>query len=273
MKQLRDKLAADLVTPRPLTEQVVRALLDRCELQSNEVADYMAAQGADWDEPLVDMIFSPIYTPTWSDRARYVTDRERVEVTPQLIALLVRELDDLQLAGQYPYENGTITMRVPGVLIERWVERLQLQVKLSSRVTQAIEATIPTDAQDMVKALAGAPAWQAAGREDILTGFLTGFSLTGRFTLPKFEYLTGLVHTYRPRDLSHFAHQVDALVTSYQDERDEHFFDAHLKEAYGAEGGLAPTHDGYATERKQHIALASQLQQDLADLASLESSG
>jgi len=154
-------------------------------------------------------------------------------------------------------------------MIDRWVRRLNLEVKVPERIKQAIEATIPRDAQAAVKALTGHPAWRARGREEILIAFLTGFSRSGRFFLEKFEYLTGLMHTYRPVDVADFGRQVDTLIQSYHEESGDHFFDAHLKEVYGPEGGMDPVQDSYGQDRKRQLALATQIQQDLAEFSAV----
>ena len=267
MKQLRDKLIADLTETRILTDHVSRTLMDRCELQSNEVREFLEQQGADLDEALVDTIFSPMYTPSWEDRARYTADRERLEITPLVISLMVQELVDQKLTATYQYEDDTISMPLAEVNIDRWVRRLRLDAKVDENILRAIEATVPTEDQDMVKALVGHNAWLAPGRSDILLAFLTGFAKTSRFSVEKFEYLTGLMQTYRPKDVGHFAQQIDALIRSYHEEKNEHFFDNHLKEVHEVTGGGAmPVQNSYAQDRGRQLFLATELQADLAEM-------
>jgi len=265
MKQLRDKLIADLTATRPLTEQVVRTLMDRCELRSDEVKSFLAKGVEAVDESLLDTIFSPMYTPDWHDRARYVEDRERLTLTPAVLTAIVDDLAGEGITASYLYEDGTVQMALPEVVIDRWVRLLNLDVTVPERLQQAVEATIPKDDQAAVKALTGDPAWRGPGREEILITFLTVFSRTGRFSLEKFECLTGLVHTYRPKDVAHFARQIDALIQSYHEESGEHFFDAHLKEVYGPEGGMSPVRDPHGAGRQRQLSLATQIQQDLAE--------
>ncbi len=267
MKQLRDKLVRDLIEPRLMTDHVSRSLMDLCELQSNEVQAFLRDRSADLDEALIDTIFSPMYTPGWEDRARYVVDRERVEnITPMVIEVIIADLGREGLTATYTYEEDTVTMPLPEVMIDRWVRRLHLEVKVDERIIKAIEATIPTPSQAQVKALAGAPDWRAAGRDAILIACLTGYAQTGRFTIPKFEHLTGLIHTFRPRDLAHLSEQIDHLVQSYREDSGEHFFDSHLKEAYGPMGVNTPVKDNLTTDRQRQIALSTQIQDDLKDL-------
>jgi len=267
MKRLRDKLIADLTRTRPLTEQVTRTLMDRCEVRSDRIGEFLADGIARVDEATVDTIFSPMYTPDWRDRARYVEDLERVTITPAVLSAVIDDLANSNLTAEYLYEDDTVAMPLPEVVIDRWVRRLHLEVRLPEKIRQAVEATIPKEAQDEVKALTGQPAWRAPDREEILIAFLTGFSRTGRFSVDKFEYLTGLVHTYRPRSVDHFRTQVDALIQSYHEESGEHFFDAHLKEVYGPEGGMNPVHDPYGDHRRRQITLATELKDDLAEFA------
>ncbi|MDH4229474.1 MAG: hypothetical protein OEW11_06980 [Nitrospirota bacterium] len=265
MKRLRDKLIADLTHPRPLTDQVVRALMDRCELQSNQIAAFLRERAADLEEAELDTIFSPMYTPSWSDRARYVEERERLDLSPAVLTAIIEDLSQGGLCAAYLYEEEMVSMPLPEVIIDRWVRRLHLEVTLPERISQAIEATIPTDHQAEVKALSGHADWHRDGREEILLAFLTGFARSGRFVPEKFEYLTGLIHTYRPRDVHHFAQQIEALLQSYHEENSEHFFDSHLKEAYGPAGGINPVRDTYGADRKRQMALATQLQHDLSE--------
>jgi hypothetical protein len=270
MKELLDKLITDLTETRPLTDQVVRALLDRCEIQSNEVKDFLADGVKRVDEAVVDTIFSPMYTPDWRDRARYVEDRERARITPAVIAAIIDDLARQGLTATYLYEDDQVTMELPEVMIERWVRRLHLDAEVPERVLRAVEATIPREDQAEVKALTGHPAWRATGREEILIAFLTGFSRSGRFSRAKFEYLTGLMHTYHPKDVADFGRQIEALIQSYHEESGDHFFDPHLKEVYGPEGGKSPVHDAHGQNRQRQLSMATELRQDLAEFSAVQ---
>ncbi|MDH5527728.1 MAG: hypothetical protein OEY97_10530 [Nitrospirota bacterium] len=266
MKRLRDKLIADLTETRPLSEQVVRTLMDRCELRSDEVGPFLSEQVPKEDDAVLDTALSPMYTPQLADRARYVEDRERLTITPAVLGVIIEDLAAANLTASYLYEEDTIHMPLPEVVIDRWVRLLHLEVRLPERVAQAVEATVPAECLAEAKALCGHTAWRGEGREDILLAFLTGFARTGHFLVDKFEYLTGLVHTYRPTDVRHFSQQLEALIKSYHEESNEHFFDAHLKEAYGHGGGTTnPVKDSYGNVRKRQMALATQLQGDLAE--------
>lgn len=265
MKRLREKLVADLTRTRPLTEQVVRSLMDCCELQSNQVAPFLADRSGELDEVLLDTIFSPMYTPSWADRARYVEDRERLTITPAVLEVIIEDLAQGGYTASYLYEEDTVAMPLPEVIIDRWVRRLHLEVRLPDRIRTAIEATTPTEDQAEVKALAGHPAWHMAEREEILVTFLTAFARNDSFSLPKFDYLTGLMHTYRPQDVGHFARQIETLIQSYHEESGEHFFDSHLKEAYGHNGSTLPVKDDYGRDRKRQLSLATQIQHDLVE--------
>jgi hypothetical protein len=267
MKRLREKLVADLTRPRPLTDQVTRTLMDRCELRSDRIVPFLADGIHKVDEATIDTIFSPMYTPDWHDRARYVEDVERVTITPAVLTAIIDDLAGAGLTAEYLYEDDTAPMRLPEVVIDRWVRRLHLEVRLPDKIRQAVEATIPKDAQAEVKALTGQPAWRGDHREGILITFLTGFSRTGRFSVDKFEYLTGLVHTYRPHSVDHFRSQVDALIQSYHEESGEHFFDPHLKEVYGPDGAMSPVHNPYGDHRQRQLSLATELKDDLAEFA------
>ncbi len=267
MKQLRDKLIQDLTDPKVMTDHVSRSLMDLCELQSNEVKDFLANRSGEIDEPLIDTIFSPMYTPDWNDRARYVEDRERVEnITPTVLEVIIDDLAAASLTATFHYEDDLVTMPLPEVMIDRWVRRLYLDVKVDDRILKAIEATVPTEFQSLVKALVGDSAWRAEGRDAILIEFLTSYARTGQFSGEKFEHLTGLVHSFRPRDLAHFTEQVDHLVQSYRDDNAEHFFDSHLKEAHGPLGVSSPVTDHLAEGRRQQIMLTTQIQEDLRAL-------
>jgi len=264
MKQLRDKLVADLTASRPLSSQVTQALVDRCELDSTAVCAYLGTRLPDEDEAVIDTVFSPMFTPTWSDRARYVEDRERVQVTDQVLTLLVDDLSRAHLQVTLEHEDSACPMVLPEVLIDRWVQRLHLDVTLSDPIRHAILATVPGADQAMAKALAGHAGWRAPGREAILLALLTAFAHRDRFSIPKFEYLTGLIHTFRPRDVAQFSTQVDALIQSYHEESGDHFFDSHLKETYGPGGGLTPVNDPHGRDRRRQLTLATQIQEDLA---------
>ena len=272
MKQLRDKLIQDLTSPKVMTDQVSRSLMDLCELQSNKVKDFLASHPDELDEALIDTIFSPMYTPDWHDRARYVEDRERVEnITATVLEVIIDDLAAASLVATYHYEDDVITMPLPEVMIDRWVRRLYLDVRIDDRILNAIDATVPTEFQALVKALVGHRAWRAEGRDSILIGFLTAYARTGHFSGDKFEHLTGLVHTFRPRDLAHFSEQIDHLVQSYRDDNAEHFFDSHLKEAHGPLGVSSPVTDHLANARSKQIMLTTQIQEDLRELSATPS--
>ncbi len=267
MKRLIEKLIADLSAERILTHQVVRSLLDRCEISSNEVADFLNGKAGEVDETTLDAVLSPIYTPDWTHRAHYVEDMERVEVTTQTVSLIVSELVQAGIQATYQYEDGTVTMPLPEVMIDRWVRRLHLDAAIPDRVRAAIDATVPNGDQAMIKAMAGHSAWGQAKREEILIAYLTGVAQNGQFSVPKFECLTGLMQTYRPKDMDHFMRQLDTLVQSYQEDKSEQFFDSHLKEAYGHTGSTDLSQNSHAETRQQQMTLATRIQQDLSAYA------
>jgi len=268
MKKLRDKLVADLTESKVIVDQVSRALLDSLELQSNQVRDYLESPDKLLEEVQADMIFSPMYTPSWEDRARYVEDRERVEISSTLIGVIIKDLVAEGVLATYLYEDETICMPIPEVLIDRWVRRLHLDIHIDKRILQAIEATIPNGSRASVKALSGDPAWLKPGCDEILIAFLTSYARTGRFSVSKFEELTGLMHTHRPRDLGHFHEQINGLMKSYQEDSGEHFFDSHLKEAHGPLGVADPVSNSQGDSRRLQIYLAAQIQEDLKELKS-----
>lgn len=264
MKQLIEKLTADLAAERVLTDQVVRTLLDRCELASNEIIDFL---GGTVDEAVLDEVLSPIYTPNWADRAHYVEDMERVSITGQTVTLIISELVQAKIQATYQYEDGSFSIPLPEVMIDRWVKRLHLDATVTDRVRAAIDATVPNGDQTVVKAMAAHTAWGQDNREAILIAYLTGVAQNGLFSVPKFECLTGLMQTYRPKDMDHFLRQLDTLVQSYQEEKTEQFFDSHLKEAYGHSGSTDLSRNSHAETRQQQMILATQIQQDLAQYA------
>jgi hypothetical protein len=228
-------LKQDLSAPRVMLEQVVNYLHDRFEAPSAELDIFFQEKFPKLEDYEVDLAFSPQCTPSWNNRLEYIPVLGAHHLLPEEVALVKQQLADAHLTMRFkaPDSGFEVDAPVHEVFIERYVNLLKLDQKISAPVYEAILALAPQEAHNEINLLAREEAWQSESRQQMLIAFLMAFKARNSFSTQKTSYLTNFMRTYRPSSLLDLERQFDSLIDSCKKDMENvsgrGFHDEYLK--------------------------------------------
>jgi len=200
MFALLELLAAELEKPRPLPPQVAKHLSGTYGVSLDGVGEFLAGKLPELEDYEVDLILSPVFTPSLQDQAVFAEHlgRESVpeEKWPSLVASLAARPIRAHLLGE---DREAVEVPLREVVIERYVRRLRLQGTISEEVFRLITAT-PAAVRPLLKAVARRAVWTRASRTEILRQFLARSS--AEHLAEDAPALLNLVETYEPADVA-----------------------------------------------------------------------
>lgn len=268
---LLKKLAEDLSRERVISPQVLEYISGHYHVGEADLADFFANRIPELEEYELDLIFSPLFTPTFEDKAGYAPILEAEALDAQEIRQTVQMLVEKPVYGHFlTPRRENIPMVLKDVMIERFVGRLSLDKPIHPDVYAAIEAAVPENSRPQVVTLARNSVWQDLWRQEMFKAFLTVFHKRHNFALEKVSYLTDFVRTYRPSGLEDLERQLESLIQSCRKDLESvqgrSFHDPHLKELYAdADAFNAAVREeerAVSASYQQMIAMAESLQQD-----------
>lgn len=202
MTDLTEVIAAELERPRPLPAQVVQHLEDVHEVLRGEAAAFLANQLGSLEEYEVDLILSPVFTPSLEDQAvvaGFLAARAVAEADwPALIASLLARPTRAHLRTE---DGQTVEIRLPEIILERYVRRLRLQGGLPEEILAALQPH-PASSRPLLCAIARRAIWSSPARREILARFLRVPATAD--TRADAIGLLRLVETYEPADRAEF---------------------------------------------------------------------
>jgi len=230
--QLTQTILTQLSTLKPIPRQVLDALMGQYELAEEAIPAFLVDTLPTLDDTELDLLLSPAFTPTLSDRQACIALLEDKALTPV-------DLQDLQTRclAQKPQSrlqipNGSIaTFLVPDVSVLRVIRLLQLTLAIDAMAYQQIHALVPEANKSLYLTLARETAW--TGREAMLNGFLPVVTQHQPHTM---RQLTDFVRTYRPTSLEELDKQLESYIRSCESDLNRagemSFHDERLKEKY-----------------------------------------
>lgn len=230
-----EMLKRDLSAPRVMLEQVANYLHDRFEAPSDELERFFTERFPKLEDYEVDLAFSPQYTPGWNNRLEYIPLLGAAHLAPKEVAEVKQRLLEAQLTTRFKSPDSSTEANAPvhEVFIDRYVNLLKLDQKLSKPVYEAIMALVPSDAHNELNLLAREEVWQSENRQQMLIAFLKAFQARNSFSTQKVSYLTNFMRTYRPSSLLDLERQFDSLIDSCRKDMDNvqgrGFHDEYLK--------------------------------------------
>lgn len=211
-----EMLKKDLSAPRIMLEQVVNYLHDRFEAPSAELDKFFKERFPKLEDYEVDLAFSPQYTPTWSERLEFIPVLGPHALSAEEVALVKQELNEAKLTTRFKAPDSRFEADAPvhEVFIDRYVNLLKLDQKISATVYDAIITLVPQEAHNEINLLAREDVWQSESRQQMLIAFLMAFKARHSFSTQKASYLTNFMRTYRPSSLLDLERQFDSLIDS-----------------------------------------------------------
>lgn len=270
-ERISKKLAEDLSEERPISRQVQEYITDHYGYSVDDLPRFCTEKVAELEDYELDLVFSPLFTPTLEDRAEYMPILAEGHLPKADIARITKELVERSIYGHFiTPDRQNIPMVLKDVSIERFVDRLYLERPIDESVYQAIEKTVPANDRPMTQVLARKPGWQDSWRKEMLKAFLETFEKRKNFNIGKVTYLTDFLRTYRPGCIQDLERQLESLIESCRKDLENvagrSFHDAHLKEVYAESEkpsmSVSEEEKTVTANYKQMIANADELLKD-----------
>jgi len=263
---LIEQLANDLSLERELIPQVAHYMLAHYEVLSEDVPKFLTERSGHLEEYELDLIFSPLFTPTLDDIERYIPLIEAHPVAEASLDELVDSLHALKLSAHFSDGFAKVVIPMPRVLILRFVRLLQLTVPLSRSIADLIDQHAVSGDCNRIKALARNRGWRRIQKEALLTEYLNGLPEDRPLTAQRFAFVTDFVASYRPKTLEHLAEQLAHMVESYRTDKDKYVYNEQLEDAQ-----LGRTNSRHCSReiRDFRVNMASEVRRDLGMTALL----
>jgi hypothetical protein len=200
MKALLDALATELERPRELTEQVIKHLAAAYGLEREAAGDFLVQRLPELEDYEIDLILSPLFTPTIHDQAIFAELLGIQSVLPERWPALVQQLRARPTAARI-LAGGEPPRLVPlrEVTIERYLKRLRLNGTISEALFSLISNLPPPAVRPLLKAVARRAIWDKEARYQILLCYLTATASVDDCRIDDALQLLQLMETYEPR--------------------------------------------------------------------------
>jgi hypothetical protein len=238
MDELFQLLAIELEKLRVLPPQVGRHLTATYGIGRDEIGAFVANELSKLEEYEIDLILSPVFTPSILEQAVVAEFLGREAVPPATISALINRLlarpTVARLAAEDGEEHGVVLQEVS---VARYVNRLRLEGSIPESLFDWIACAAVAD-QPLLKALARRSVWELPGRREILERFLE-FSLKspGSFRADSVALLR-LMEIYQPADRDELASRVPQWVDGLNRDLNvgsapKPFFNERVEELHG----------------------------------------
>ncbi|MBU6400141.1 MAG: hypothetical protein KGS61_07465 [Verrucomicrobia bacterium] len=201
MQVFLDAVARELQRPRPLLKQVADHLCSHYALARDQLATYLATELDGLEDYEIDLVFSPMFTPTLEDQAAFSDLLDTATLPAAEWPALIERLAARPVVGSVRVEHGQeVPVRLRPVVIARFVNRLNLEVALPAPLAKLLNSLPPAEDRPLLKALARRPVWQAEGRRQVLFQFLVATAGGDGYRREDLVTLLKWMETYQPRD-------------------------------------------------------------------------
>ena len=199
--EILEALATELERPRELTAQVIAHLCGNYGLERDALGRFLVSELARLEDYEIDLILSPLFTPTLADQAVFAErlGRDAIPVLqwPALIEQLVARPTHAQLVTS---DGGKHSVYLRDVTIERFVHRLRLEATLPEAIFKLIHQLPPAADRPLLLAVARRSIWENEARGQILVRFLTTALARDVYRRGDVVELLKLTEIYQPAD-------------------------------------------------------------------------
>lgn len=244
--------------------QVMNHLAGAHGISRDEAGTFVSSEMAALEDYEVDLILSPLFTPTLKDQSIFAGTLERdsipVEQWPGLIQQLVGRPTEAQLLDESGTSHGT---RLREVTIARYVNRLRLDGTIADDIFSSITRTPSSTNRSLLMAVARRAIWQSEPRRQILSVQLSHTDENEAEWIEDTVRLLSVMETYRPADLTELFRQIPHWIRVLQQE----IADAGAKPFFNER--VEELHGGGRDQRRQDNQRVIAKQQELAFLQRL----
>ena len=200
---LLETLVTELERPRELPAQVVKHLGGTYEISRDAIGGFLADDLPKLEDYEIDLILSPVFTPTLHDQAVLAELLGGESVPPEQWPALIRQIVARPTHAQLTIDGGqaqSVTFRE--VTVERYVRRLRLDATIPEPILKLLSHLPPAADRPMLKAVARRAVWEKDARHKIFVLYITNAANGDSYRLDDAMELLKLVETYQPSDAS-----------------------------------------------------------------------
>ena len=266
---LLEALVAELERPREITAQVVNHLIGTYGIDRGGVGAFLVSELPKLEDYEVDLILSPLFTPTLRDQSVFAVLLGRDSVPKSQWPGLIQQLVARPTRTQLVTDDGeTYSVPLREVTLERYVHRLRLEATISESLFKLLNHLPPAADCPMLKAIARRAIWENAVRQQILAGYLTSATSGDEYRLDDAVELLKVAETYEPADgaelLARIPHWQQVLREEINDAvSPKPFFNERVQEMHGGGRDQRPQNNSRVTAKENEMAFLERLQRVL----------
>jgi hypothetical protein len=268
-----DTLAAELERPRELTAQVVNHLVGTYGITRDNIGSFLTAELPKLEDYEIDLILSPLFTPTLHDQAVFAEMLGRDSVPSDQWPGLIQQLVARPAHAQFVTGEGqTHSAPLRDVTIERYVHRLRLEGTIPEPLFKLLNHLPPGTDRPLLKAVARRAVWENDSRREILVRYLTSAAGGDSYRLDDVVELLKLAETYQPADVQDLLARIPHWQQVLRQEINEAaspkpFFNERVQELHGGGRDQRRQDNTRITAKENERAFLERLQQVLAGSA------
>jgi len=236
---LLDALAAELERPREITAQVASHVIGTYGIDRGAVGEFLANELSKLEDYEIDLILSPLFTPTLRDQAVFAELLGRESVSRSAWPGLIQQLAARPTQAQLVSDDGlTHAVLLREVTLERFVHRLRLEATIPEPLFNLINHLAPVADRPMLKAIARRAIWETTGRQQMLMAYLTATAGGGEYRVLDAVELLKLAETYEPANVADLLSRIPHWQQVLRQEINEAanpkpFFNERVQEMHG----------------------------------------
>lgn len=258
-------LAGELERPRVLAPQVADHISSHYDVSRDQLGRFLSETLPGLEDYEVDLVLSPIFTPTLADQARLSDELDRRTLPASAWPDLVRALAARPTVAQLVTEDG-VSHGAPlrEVTIERFVNRLNLDQALPERFSRLLNSLPPAADRPTLKAVARRPIWREEARATVLFQYLLTTASGDGYQLAEVIQLLQWAETYQPRDIADLLDRIPAWEEVLRREinvasNPRPFFNDRVKEMHGGGRDQRGTNETLIASKRQALAFLSKI--------------
>jgi len=265
MKLFLDAIAAELAKPRPLLKQVADHLSSHHSASRDELGAFLAAEIEKLEDYEIDLIFSPLFTPSLDEQALYSDLLETAVLPAAEWPALVQALAARPTVARLTTEDG-VPHRVPlrEVTIERYVTRLNLDVRLPEPLAKMLATLPPAADRAWLRALARHAIWKLEPRREVLFHYLLKSTSDHFYQRADAAALLKLMETYQPLDAADIISRIPQWLEVLKKEMlaaasPKPFFSERVQELHGGGRDQRHQNEPFISAKERELAFLERL--------------
>jgi len=267
---LLESLARELERPRVVSLQVVDHLVGTYGLNRDAVGPFLLGELPKLEDYEIDLILSPLFTPTLCDQAIFAELLDCDSVPAGQWADLIQSLAARPTRAQFVTEDGqTHSVPLREVTIERYVHRLRLDASIPAPLFKLISHFPSAADRPLLKAIARRAIWENEPRQQILIRYLLSANSSESFVSNDAAGLLKLMETYVPANLNDLIARIPHWQQMLRHEINEGagtrpFFNERVEELHGGGRDQRRRDNTRLTAKEDELAFLERLQRALA---------